>query len=75
MPMDIIKASLATDSQLSVVSFQETTKVLTDAAVQNRSNTLVGLRKNVIPDKLIPTGTGLERHRNTRVKSIADARS
>ena len=58
--MGITKASLATDSWLSAASFQETTKVLTDAAIQGKSDTLVGLKENVIFGKLIPAGTDLE---------------
>ena len=73
--MGITKASLATDSWLSAASFQETTKVLTDAAIQGKSDTLVGLKENVILGKLIPAGTGLERYRNIRVEPTADARS
>ncbi|WP_338568782.1 DNA-directed RNA polymerase subunit beta' [Arachnia propionica] len=73
--MGITKASLATDSWLSAASFQETTKVLTDAAIQGKSDTLVGLKENVILGKLIPAGTGLERYRNIRVEPTADAKS
>ena len=73
--MGITKASLATDSWLSAASFQETTKVLTDASIQGKSDHLVGLKENVILGKLIPTGTGLERYRNIRVEPTADARS
>jgi len=73
--MGITKASLATDSWLSAASFQETTKVLTDAAIQGKSDTLVGLKENVILGKLIPAGTGLDRYRNIRVEPTADARS
>ena len=73
--MGITKASLATDSWLSAASFQETTKVLPDAAIQGKSVTLVGLKENVILGKLIPAGTGLERYRNIRVEPTADARS
>jgi DNA-directed RNA polymerase subunit beta' len=56
--MGITKASLATDSWLSAASFQETTKVLTDAAIQSRSDFMRGLKENVIIGKLIPAGTG-----------------
>ena len=73
--MGITKASLATDSWLSAASFQETTKVLTDAAIPGKSDTLVGLKENVILGKLIPAGTGLERYRNIRVEPTADAKS
>ena len=73
--MGITKASLATDSWLSAASFQETTKVLTDASIQGKSDHLVGLKENVILGKLIPTGTGLERYRNIRVEPTAEARA
>ncbi|MDO5082719.1 MAG: DNA-directed RNA polymerase subunit beta' [Arachnia propionica] len=73
--MGITKASLATDSWLSAASFQETTKVLTDAAIQGKSDTLVGLKENVILGKLIPAGTGLDRYRNIRVEPTQEARS
>ncbi|MDR2895483.1 MAG: DNA-directed RNA polymerase subunit beta' [Propionibacteriaceae bacterium] len=73
--MGITKASLATESWLSAASFQETTKVLTDAAIQGKSDTLVGLKENVILGKLIPAGTGLERYRNIRVEPTAEAKA
>ncbi|MGO1489451.1 MAG: DNA-directed RNA polymerase subunit beta', partial [Arachnia sp.] len=73
--MGITKASLATDSWLSAASFQETTKVLTDAAIQGKSDSLIGLKENVILGKLIPAGTGLERYRNIRVEPTEDARA
>ena len=73
--MGITKASLATESWLSAASFQETTKVLTDAAIQAKSDSLVGLKENVILGKLIPAGTGLERYRNIRVEPTAEARA
>ena len=57
--MGITKASLATDSFLSAASFQETTKVLTEAAIKGKADHLVGLKENVIIGKLIPAGTGL----------------
>ena len=69
--MGITKASLATESWLSAASFQETTKVLTDAAIHAKSDSLVGLKENVILGKLIPAGTGLERYRNIRVEPTA----
>ena len=59
--MGITKASLATDSFLSAASFQETTKVLTEAAIKGKVDHLVGLKENVIIGKLIPAGTGLRR--------------
>jgi len=61
--LGITKASLATDSFLSAASFQETTKVLTDAAIEGRSDNLVGLKENVIIGKPIPAGTGLKAYR------------
>ncbi|MDP8986804.1 MAG: DNA-directed RNA polymerase subunit beta', partial [Actinomycetota bacterium] len=61
--MGITKASLATDSWLSAASFQETTRVLTEAAIESRSDSLVGLKENIIIGKLIPAGTGMERYR------------
>ena len=61
--MGITKASLATDSWLSAASFQETTKVLTDAAIKGKEDHLVGLKENVIIGKLIPAGTGLDIYR------------
>jgi DNA-directed RNA polymerase subunit beta' len=62
--MGITKASLATDSWLSAASFQETTRVLTEAAIESRSDSLLGLKENIIIGKLIPAGTGLERYRS-----------
>ena len=73
--MGITKASLATESWLSAASFQETTKVLTDAAIHAKSDSLVGLKENVILGKLIPAGTGLDRYRNIRVEPTAEARA
>jgi DNA-directed RNA polymerase subunit beta' len=64
--MGITKASLATDSWLSAASFQETTRVLTDAAISAKSDPLLGLKENVIIGKLIPAGSGLARYRNVR---------
>ncbi len=72
--MGITKASLATDSWLSAASFQETTKVLTEAALNSKSDPLSGLKENVILGKLIPAGTGLEQLRKTVVAPTADAR-
>ena len=66
--MGITKASLATDSWLSAASFQETTRVLTDAAINRRSDKLQGLKENVIIGKLIPAGTGINQYRNIKVK-------
>jgi DNA-directed RNA polymerase subunit beta' len=62
--MGITKASLATDSWLSAASFQETTRVLTEAAIEGRSDGLFGLKENVIIGKLIPAGTGMMRYRD-----------
>ncbi len=73
--MGITKASLATDSWLSAASFQETTKVLTEAAMSGRSDSLLGLKENVILGKLIPAGTGLPRYRNVRVEPTEEAKS
>ncbi|NLB36536.1 MAG: DNA-directed RNA polymerase subunit beta', partial [Clostridiales bacterium] len=58
--MGITKASLATDSFLSAASFQETTRVLTDAAIKGKSDPLLGLKENVIIGKLLPSGTGMK---------------
>jgi DNA-directed RNA polymerase subunit beta' len=61
--MGITKASLATDSWLSAASFQETTRVLTEAAIECRSDKLIGLKENIIIGKLVPAGTGMEEYR------------
>jgi DNA-directed RNA polymerase subunit beta' len=71
--LGITKASLATDSWLSAASFQETTKVLTDAAIGGRSDPLLGLKENVIIGKLIPAGTGMPRYRNAQVRIKPEA--
>ncbi|OFW58543.1 MAG: DNA-directed RNA polymerase subunit beta' [Candidatus Solincola sediminis] len=68
MLLGITKASLATDSFLSAASFQETTRVLTDAAISGRQDPLLGLKENVIIGKLIPAGTGMPRYRQIKVK-------
>ena len=73
--MGITKASLATESWLSAASFQETTRVLTDAAIHAKSDSLLGLKENVIIGKLIPAGTGMPVYRNIRVEPTDDARS
>ena len=65
--LGITKASLATDSFLSAASFQETTRVLTDAAIKGKVDPLIGLKENVIIGKLIPAGTGMSRYRNINV--------
>ena len=66
--LGITKASLATDSFLSAASFQETTRVLTEAAIKGKTDDLVGLKENVIIGKLIPAGTGMKRYQNTEIK-------
>jgi DNA-directed RNA polymerase subunit beta' len=71
--LGITKASLATDSWLSAASFQETTRVLTEAAIAGRSDGLLGLKENVIIGKLIPAGTGMARYRNVQVKIKPEA--
>ncbi|MCT1619518.1 DNA-directed RNA polymerase subunit beta' [Janibacter hoylei] len=73
--MGITKASLATDSWLSAASFQETTRVLTEAAMEGRSDPLLGLKENVILGKLIPAGTGLPRYRNVDVEPTEEAKA
>ncbi|WP_029116561.1 DNA-directed RNA polymerase subunit beta' [Mycobacterium sp. URHB0044] len=73
--MGITKASLATDSWLSAASFQETTRVLTDAAINCRSDRLNGLKENVIIGKLIPAGTGIARYRDIQVQPTEEARA
>jgi DNA-directed RNA polymerase subunit beta' len=73
--MGITKASLATESWLSAASFQETTRVLTDAAINARSDSLIGLKENVIIGKLIPAGTGITRYRNIRVEPTEEAKA
>ncbi|MCY0879392.1 MAG: DNA-directed RNA polymerase subunit beta' [Firmicutes bacterium] len=65
--LGITKASLATDSFLSAASFQETTRVLTEASIKGKRDPLLGLKENVIIGKLVPAGTGMSRYRNARV--------
>ncbi len=67
--LGITKAALATNSFLSAASFQETTKVLTEAAIKGKIDPLVGLKENVIIGKLIPVGTGMKRYRNTSLST------
>ena len=67
--LGITKASLATESFLSAASFQETTRVLTDAAIKGKTDELVGLKENVIIGKLIPAGTGMKRYLNTHIST------
>jgi DNA-directed RNA polymerase subunit beta' len=73
--MGITKASLATESWLSAASFQETTRVLTQAAMEAKSDPLRGLKENVILGKLIPAGTGLPRYRNISVEPTEEAKA
>jgi DNA-directed RNA polymerase subunit beta' len=73
--LGITKASLATESWLSAASFQETTRVLTEAAMQGKSDPLVGLKENVIIGKLIPAGTGLAKYRNVSVEATEEAKA
>ncbi len=73
--MGITKASLATESWLSAASFQETTRVLTDAAISAKSDSLLGLKENVIIGKLIPAGTGIAKYRNVEVNPTEEARA
>ena len=68
--MGITKASLATESFLSAASFQETTRVLTDAAIKGKVDHLIGLKENVIIGKLIPAGSGLSVYRDFDLKEI-----
>ena len=70
--LGITKASLMTESFLSAASFQETTKVLTEAAIRGKEDKLMGLKENVIIGKLIPAGTGLETYRNIEVESTVE---
>ena len=67
--LGITKASLATDSFLSAASFQETTRVLTEAAIKGKEDYLIGLKENVIIGKLIPAGTGMKRYKNVEIKT------
>jgi DNA-directed RNA polymerase subunit beta' len=72
--MGMTRASLAAQSWLSAASFQETTRVLTQAALDRRSDPLVGLKENVIIGKLIPAGTGLSAYRNIEVDGTEKAK-
>ena len=67
--LGITKASLATNSFLSAASFQETTKVLTEAAIKGKVDPLIGMKENVIIGKLIPAGTGMKRYRNVHLNT------
>ena len=71
--LGITKASLATDSFLSAASFQETTRVLTDAAIRGKVDPLLGLKENVIIGKLIPAGTGLYAEEREAEKAAAES--
>ena len=73
--MGITKASLATNSWLSAASFQETTKVLTTAALKQRTDNLLGLKENVILGNLIPAGTGLANYRDVVVEPTEEAKA
>ena len=73
--MGITKASLATESWLSAASFQETTRVLTDAAINGKRDPLLGLKENVILGKLIPAGTGMPIYRNVKVEPTEEAKA
>ncbi len=73
--LGITKASLGTESFLSAASFQETTKVLTDAAIKGKTDHLLGLKENVIIGKLIPAGTGLEKYRELQVEKTSEGES
>jgi DNA-directed RNA polymerase subunit beta' len=68
--LGITKASLATDSFLSAASFQETTRVLTEAAIKGKEDNLIGLKENVILGKLIPAGTGMKKYKNIAVEKV-----
>ncbi|KAF1854340.1 hypothetical protein Lal_00045294 [Lupinus albus] len=70
--LGITKASLATDSFLSAASFQETTRVLTEAAIKGKIDPLLGLKENVIIGKLVPAGTGMSRYRNIKLKKFME---
>ena len=67
--LGITKAALATNSFLSAASFQETTKVLTEAAIKGKVDPLIGLKENVIIGKLIPAGTGMRRYRDVHINT------
>jgi DNA-directed RNA polymerase subunit beta' len=70
--LGITKASLATESFLSAASFQETTRVLTEAAIKGKVDPLVGLKENVIIGKLIPAGTGMSRYKDISISTAAE---
>ena len=68
--LGITKASLATESFLSAASFQETTRVLTEAAIKGKVDPLLGLKENVIVGKLIPAGTGMKRYKDISIREV-----
>ena len=70
--LGITKAALATDSWLSAASFQETSRVLTEAAIKNKVDPLYGLKENVIIGKQISAGTGLAEYRNVQIKEVVE---
>jgi len=70
--LGITKASLETDSFLSAASFQETTRVLTDAAIKGKTDQLLGLKENVIIGKLVPAGTGMQRYRKAASAMVVE---
>jgi DNA-directed RNA polymerase subunit beta' len=72
MLLGITKASLSTDSFISAASFQETTRVLTEAAIMGKRDELRGLKENVIVGRLIPAGTGLAYHRTRRMQAVGE---
>ena len=72
MLLGITKASLSTDSFISAASFQETTRVLTEAAIMGKRDELRGLKENVIVGRLIPAGTGMAYHRSRKVQSVGE---
>ena len=72
--LGITKAALATDSFLSAASFQETSRVLTEAAICTKRDPLIGLKENVIIGKLIPAGTGMKDYKNVSVQSTGGYR-
>ncbi len=71
--LGITKASLATESFLSAASFQETTKVLTEAAIKGKVDHLIGLKENVIIGKHIPAGTGMKKYRDVQLNTELEA--
>ena len=75
MLQGITKASLGTDSFLSAASFQETTRVLTEAAIKGKIDPLLGLKENVIIGKLIPAGTGLPLYQHTEIRVLGEEES